>query len=68
MYHAKGEYTLKPDAQFLPVRKTDDLQRFLTDFYSETDIGPENVEYVEANGAGKLKQVITPSLSHECIR
>lgn len=44
---------MKPDDQFLPIRKSDQIQRFLTDFYSETDIEPGDVEYVEANGAGK---------------
>ncbi|PZC84556.1 hypothetical protein B5X24_HaOG204586 [Helicoverpa armigera] len=50
VYHAKGNYNLKSDAQFLPYRETEDIEKFLHEVYGETDVDPKNVEYVEAHG------------------
>ncbi|XP_037873188.1 fatty acid synthase [Bombyx mori] len=52
VYHAKSSYNLRPDAEFLPLRTPENIQRFLEGFYSEIDIKPTQVEYVEAHGAG----------------
>lgn len=54
VYHADGAYQLQANDRFLPIRKSDDLQNFLNDIYSKTDVNPKDVEYVEANGAGKI--------------
>nr|XP_049700707.1 fatty acid synthase [Helicoverpa armigera] len=51
VYHAKGNYNLKSDSQFLPYRETEDIEKFLHEFYGETDVDPKIVEYVEAHGA-----------------
>ncbi|XP_037873187.1 fatty acid synthase [Bombyx mori] len=52
VYHAKSSYNLRPDAEFLPLRTPENIQGFLKEFYSEIDIKPTQVEYVEAHGAG----------------
>ncbi|XP_063385145.1 fatty acid synthase-like [Cydia fagiglandana] len=51
VYYAKGSYSLKPDAPFMPVRESKDIQDFLNEFYSEIDVAPRDVEYVEACGS-----------------
>lgn len=45
---------MRPNAQFLPYRETEDIEKFLNEFYNETDVDPNHIEYVEAHGAGKL--------------
>ncbi|CAH0625662.1 unnamed protein product [Chrysodeixis includens] len=52
VYHAKGNYHLRPDAGFLYNRESEDLEKFYKEFYSETDVDPKNIEYIEANGVG----------------
>lgn len=52
VYHVKGAYQLKANDQFLPLRKSEELQKFFNDVYSKTDVDPKDIEYVEANGAG----------------
>ncbi|XP_075976879.1 fatty acid synthase-like [Anticarsia gemmatalis] len=51
VYHAKGNYKMRPDAAFLPLREPEDIEEFLSEVYSETNIDPKQVEYVEAHGA-----------------
>ncbi|KAJ8720391.1 hypothetical protein PYW07_012434 [Mythimna separata] len=55
VYHAKGKYNMRPDAQFLPHRETEDIEEFLNEFYEETDVEPNQIEYVEAHGAALAK-------------
>lgn len=43
---------MRADAKFLPIRKSKDIQEFLEDFYARINVSPNNVEYVEAFGAG----------------
>lgn len=57
VYHAKGNYHLRPDAGFLCNRESEDIEKFYNEFYSEIDIEPNNIEYIEANAVGKIKQV-----------
>lgn len=52
IYHAKVSYGLKQGEEFSQTRKVDHVMQFLDNFYSEIDVSPEDVEYVEANGAG----------------
>lgn len=51
--HIEGIYQLKPDDRFLPIRKSEGLENFLKNIYIKSDIDPKEIEYVEANGAGK---------------
>ncbi|KOB76786.1 Uncharacterized protein OBRU01_05235 [Operophtera brumata] len=50
VYHTKASYSSSPEP-LLPVRDPQELQEFFEDFYSEIDVSPKDVEYVEANGA-----------------
>lgn len=43
---------------FLPLRESDDIEEFLTDVYSEIEMDPQNVEYVEAHGAGEVNSIL----------
>ncbi|KOB70787.1 Fatty acid synthase, partial [Operophtera brumata] len=40
VYHVKGKYFSKPDALFLPTRDSQDIARFLGEFYEEVDVSP----------------------------
>ncbi|XP_022827106.1 fatty acid synthase-like [Spodoptera litura] len=55
VYHAKGIYKMRPDAQFLPYRESEDIEKFLNEFYKETDVDPKRIEYVEAHAAAIAK-------------
>lgn len=54
----KGKYFTKPDANFLPLRKAGDIENFLREFYSEVDVSPKEVEYLEAYGAGNCNTLL----------
>ncbi|XP_049875291.1 fatty acid synthase-like [Pectinophora gossypiella] len=51
VYYAQVTYGLKEDAQFLPLRRSQDLEHLFKKFYSEIDVSPKEVEYVEADGS-----------------
>ncbi|KAF9803767.1 hypothetical protein SFRURICE_012066, partial [Spodoptera frugiperda] len=55
VYHAKGIYKMRPDAQFLPYRESEDIEKFLNEFYKETDVDPKRIEYVEAHATAIAK-------------
>ncbi|KAH9645168.1 hypothetical protein HF086_005713 [Spodoptera exigua] len=55
VYHAKGIYKMRPDAQFLPYRETEDIEKFLNEFYKETNVDPQRIEYVEAHATAIAK-------------
>lgn len=48
---------MRPDAQFLPYRESEDIEKFLNEFYKETDVDPKRIEYVEAHAAGNTKMI-----------
>ncbi|KAJ8720397.1 hypothetical protein PYW07_012440 [Mythimna separata] len=48
--HTKEKYSALPDSTFLPVRKSDNIENFLCEFYSEVNVHPKDVEYLEAFG------------------
>ncbi|XP_021181064.3 fatty acid synthase [Helicoverpa armigera] len=52
IHHIKGKYFTRPDANFLPIRKSEDLEQFLEEFYAEVKVSPSDVEYIEAYGSG----------------
>ncbi|CAB3255959.1 unnamed protein product [Arctia plantaginis] len=49
--HIKGKYFTEPD-DFLGIRKSENIEKFLQEFYSEVTVSPSEVEYVEACGLG----------------
>ncbi|CAH0677167.1 unnamed protein product [Chilo suppressalis] len=51
VYHAKANYSLRFDDQFLSIRHPKEIEDFLQAFYSEIDVSPEEVEYVEGHGS-----------------
>ncbi|CAH0727202.1 unnamed protein product, partial [Brenthis ino] len=51
VYHVKSGYS-KPDINCFPNREENDILKFLQEFYSEIDVTPSAVEYVEANAPG----------------
>lgn len=54
IYHIKGKFFTTPDASFLPMRNSEDMEKFLKEFYSEVKVSPSEVEYVEAFGSGNI--------------
>lgn len=52
VYHAKVNYSPKSEL-LLPICQPKEMREFLEAFYAEVDASPGDVEYVEANGAGK---------------
>ncbi|CAH0727200.1 unnamed protein product, partial [Brenthis ino] len=51
VYHVKSGYS-KPEIHCFPNRGENDILAFLQEFYSEIDVAPSSVEYVEANSPG----------------
>ncbi|KAJ0175955.1 hypothetical protein K1T71_008129 [Dendrolimus kikuchii] len=51
VYHTKSIFGTSIKEQFLPIRTPREIQDFLDAFYSEIDVSPEEVEYVEGCGA-----------------
>ncbi|CAH0727210.1 unnamed protein product, partial [Brenthis ino] len=51
VYHVKSGYS-KPEIHCFPNREENDILAFLQEFYSEIDVAPSSVEYVEANAPG----------------
>ncbi|XP_028028986.1 fatty acid synthase-like [Bombyx mandarina] len=52
VYYAKTNYGTNVNAdEFLPIREPKEIQEFLEAFYSEIDVCPKDVEYIEASGA-----------------
>lgn len=52
VYHAKTSFSPTSEP-IIPIREAKELQNFFEEFYSEIDVTPEEVEYIEAHGAGK---------------
>ncbi|CAG9788287.1 unnamed protein product [Diatraea saccharalis] len=55
VYHAKANYSLKNEAQFSPIRHPKDIEDFLEAFYSEIDVSPKDVEYIEGHGSANAE-------------
>ncbi|XP_068620644.1 fatty acid synthase-like [Battus philenor] len=51
LYHTKAGYVECVDDR-LRVARPDDVIKFLKGFYSEIDVSPQDVEYIEADGVG----------------
>lgn len=58
MYDVSGKFFTKPDALFLPTRNSEDVVELMENLYSEIDVSPEEVEYVEANATGNLNLLV----------
>ncbi|XP_075977388.1 fatty acid synthase-like [Anticarsia gemmatalis] len=50
--HTKSNYCTRPDANFLPIRNSIDIEDWLLQFYKEVDITPNDIEYIEACANG----------------
>ncbi|XP_028162532.1 fatty acid synthase-like [Ostrinia furnacalis] len=57
VYHAKSKYGLKEfrDTEFLSNRHPKTIEDFLNAFYSEIDVSPHDVEYIECHGSANAE-------------
>lgn len=53
---------MRPDAGFLYNRESEDIENFFNEFYSETDVEPKKIEYIEANAVGKIMRTSVDSI------
>lgn len=53
IYHAKGNFIMRPDAHFLATREPEDIEEFLKEVYSGIDLDANKIEYIEAHAAGE---------------
>ncbi|KAM3959725.1 LOW QUALITY PROTEIN: fatty acid synthase-like [Aphomia sociella] len=51
VYHVKGKYSLKKGSEFTAVREPKVISDFLEAFYSEINVSPKDVEYIEGHGS-----------------
>ncbi|XP_052748607.1 fatty acid synthase-like [Galleria mellonella] len=52
VYYVKGKYGLKGEGEnFCAIREPKEIQEFLEAFYSEINVSPKDVEYIEGHGS-----------------
>ncbi|KAG6451291.1 hypothetical protein O3G_MSEX007050 [Manduca sexta] len=52
VYYVKEKFFASPSGDLSIVYKSEDLEKFLHEFYNDIDVSPDMVEYIEANAIG----------------